>query len=367
MWSAAASLCLALCAAVVPAAAGARPLGVGTGRAPAATVDRSGTAYIAYNATDGDVIACAIALHAPPRCTPHPVIADGSNAGAAPPLLAAPAVGTVELVSRRAGDRLYVSRDGARTFTDEGSLGDAVYATGTIAPGGEALVVDRRPGFAVSLGSVADPTLGRAIMLGGERHPAGESAVTWAGRTPLAVHANRRATTVFTFHATRGSLADPAAWRPGRRLGPSRTLAVANGGHGVYLLRQPLHRRWLTLIHRGRGGRLSPPHRAPRRVVHSAVGALALAEDEHGRLIAAWQTRPRDALVAAVSRDGVHWSARRVLARHQRRVGRMSLAVGHNGNGVLVWAPAGGGEVRALRVSTRSFLRHRRHRASRRA
>lgn len=79
---------------------------------------------------------------------------------------------------------------------------------------------------------------------------------------------------------------------------------MANGPHGVYVLRQPFETTRLTLTHRLRSGRFSPPRSAPRTTVDVGVGAVALAEDARGQLIAVWQSEPGN-LMAAVSTNGV--------------------------------------------------------------
>lgn len=352
---------LALLLAVAPGSAGARS--IGAGEAPTAIVDPAGIAYVAYNGVNGDVMACAVPGSGPFACAPHTVIADGENAEAQPPLLAAPAPHVLEMVSARGPNNqvFYGSSDGARAFVREGPIGPGDYFAGAIGPDGEVVTDIFELGFEVSVGSVAAPappvtgpvgTVGNSTLLA--RSGAGEQVAAWAGHTPIAIRSNAtQGTYAYTFDG--GSVLDPRDWKR-QRIGDTNDLAIASGPHGIYVLQQPFLSDRLSLTHRGRRGRFSRQRLAPRSIYAANVGGVALAQDGKGRLIAAWYTSFGDELVAAVSPDGVHWTQSRVLARHVPLVGRMSMAVGAHGDGVLTWERTGGQGVSGLRVSIPSFL-----------
>ena len=100
----------ALILGVAAAPAQARPpvLLSTTGQAPNVAVDAQGIAHLAYSATNypseqGEpLMYCAWPLATASRCTPRPIVIDGADPAAQPPLIqTGPAPGQVTIVSSR--------------------------------------------------------------------------------------------------------------------------------------------------------------------------------------------------------------------------------------------------------------------------
>ena len=73
----------------------------------------------------------------------------------------------------------------------------------------------------------------------------------------------------------------------------------------------------------------------------------------------AWYSASYDRIEVSASRNGRRWTPARVLATGIDLPGRLEVALGRNGRGVVVWYDEFGDTVRAVRVNARRLLRRR--------
>src|SRR5690242_18078494 len=135
------------------AAAQARPpvLISTSGEAVGIAVDATGTAHIAFNATNFPIeqgeplMYCSWPAHVN-GCTPRPILNDGGNPEAQPPLIqTGPAPGQLVIVSSRDFINVIRSGDNGATWTAPANVGTGRWFGGSIGPAGQ---------LALSFGSV---------------------------------------------------------------------------------------------------------------------------------------------------------------------------------------------------------------------
>jgi hypothetical protein len=325
---------------------------------PTVAVDSAGVAYLAWN-TETGVALCRIARRGS-RCRPRAVIHDGVDAFREPPLLSVRGDGIVRLVSCNASGSpvLFQSTNGGRHFKRIGPLGTGQYFGGAFGPGKRLLLTDDENGLgtliadrAGSSKSGAPFTMHDPAILGNS------SAAAWKGRTPVV--AGAIVGRALAWHWTgRGSPADARDWKA-ERLGRADHLAMASGPRGLFLLQDGANPDGPDLLHlwRWRHGRFVRAGHLPRATSSSATDAIALAEDGHGALVAAWDASPIGQLNVAVSVDGGRrWSSVRTINGEVSPVFRLTLALGRTGRGILAYDSVQG-HVWMARISVAALRR----------
>jgi hypothetical protein len=325
---------------------------------PAVAIASSGVAYLAWN-TETGVALCRIAARGS-KCRPHAVVDDGVDAFREPPLLSVRAHGVVRLVSSNASGSplLFRSTDGGRHFRRIGPLGDGQYFGGAFGPGTRLLLTDDENGLATLIADHAGPADSRARFAIHDQGILGNSSgAGWSGRTPVVAGAvvGRALAWHFSGH---GSAANPRHWLR-QHLGRASHIAMASGPRGLFLLQDgadpdgpDLLRLW-----RWRHGRFVRDGHLPRATSGTATNAIALAQDGRGALVAAWNAAPFNQVDAAVSVDGGrHWSSERTISGSVSPVFRLTVALGHDGRGILAYDSVQG-RVWMARISVAALRR----------
>ncbi len=325
---------------------------------PTVAVASDGDAYLAWN-TETGVALCRIAPHRS-RCRPRAVVRDGVDAFREPPLLSVRAHGVVRLVSASAGGSpvLFRSADGGRRFERIGPLGQGQYFGGAFGPGARLLLTDDEDGLATLVAGRAGPGASRTRFAVHDQGVLGNSsAAAWTGRTP--VIAGAIVGRALAWHwSRRGSPADPREWRR-ETLGRAAHIAMASGPRGLFLLQDganPEGPDLLRLWH-WRHGRFLRDGHLPRAASATATNAIALAQDAHGALVAAWDATPLSQVDVAVSVDGGrHWSSERTITGGVTPVFRLTVALGAGGRGILAYDSVQG-RVWLARISVAGLRR----------
>jgi len=288
------------------------------------------------------------------------VIRDGIDGFREPPLLSARADGVVRLVSCDAEGSpvLFESTDSGRRFTRVGPLGHGQFFGGAFGPGRRLLLTDDEDGLSTL---ITDQVRSGRSHTGYTIHdPAvleNSGAAGWAGRIPVVTGAV--VGRAVAWHWTgRGSAADRRDWVR-ERLAPAEHTAMAPGPRGLFLLQDGANSDGPDLLRlwRWHHGRFTRDGHLPRGVTSSATDAIALAQDGHGALVAAWDASPAGQLDASVSVDGGRrWSSVRTLAGEVSPVFRLALGFGRGGRGILAYDSVNG-QVWMSRISVAQLRR----------
>jgi hypothetical protein len=342
----------------------ARPILVGHGSDPGVAVDARGTAHVAFNAPFESVgpgeplMYCALARGSR-RCTPRPIVADGASPSAQPALVQAGPGSQLGIVSVR-GPAVEVVRslDGGATFGAPASVGSGRYLDGAFGPNGQLALAFRFVGYVEYYQrSLAGPP----VAFGPAKLNAGHAVnaeVGFAGARPVLVSGGRRPRIAVSSWTGTGDINDPAAWSGPFKIAPSNYFALAGGRRGLFLAHErPAGTEDRMVVRRFRGRRFGPELRVPGS--GTSVIGVGLAQDVRGRLVSAWYSSLDDRIEVSASRTGRRWTRARVLARGVELPGRIEIALGRSGRGVVVWDDWTGDDVFAARVDARRLLRRR--------
>jgi hypothetical protein len=159
-----------------------------------------------------------------------------------------------------------------------------------------------------------------------------------------------------------GDVHDPATWSAPRLVGYSSYYALATGPRGLWLLYADsdhsggdpvIARKWA-------GEKFGRAHRVPRgRLGYANLINLGFAQSPQGEMVAVWYNSPSHRLEYSASKTGSRWTAPRVLATGVELPSRISVALGADGRGLVLYDPNFGGDIHAVPISVRSLLRKR--------
>ncbi len=350
-WLVAALACLAGMAYVQPALAAERTL-VGSGVDPGFTVDRAGTAYIAYNGvtTAPQPLRFCKLPRGAAACSnvvDLPFTGDGATSGS----LVRPFVtvngSTVRILTSRygftAGD---FRRDLLFTSTDGGVSFGAGVAVGTLSSGGGAV---EGPGAGISVVNTASdthafqrvPTDGSALVKAfatiSTTFPYGGSVGLVNPTTPLVVVRNTSQAAFTVFKG--GEINDGANWSVPQIIGPATFDRVAAGPRGLFVM---LTTGGHLEVRRFGGATFGPPVTIPGSSSNSLSGS-DLAQDAAGRLQAVFNDASGN-LYQSSSEDGVTWATQTLTTSASLEEERVAAAADHGG--LVVWTADTGSHAR---------------------
>ena len=159
-----------------------------------------------------------------------------------------------------------------------------------------------------------------------------------------------------------GDIHDPATWSAPRRIADSNDYALATGPRGLWLLYGDFNHGGANpvIARKWAGEKFGRAHRVPRgRLGLADIINLGFAQSPQGEMVAVWYNSPRDRLEYAASRTGSRWTTPRVLAWGVALPHRISVALGADGRGLVVYDPNFGGDIHAVPISVRSLLRRK--------
>jgi hypothetical protein len=325
---------------------------------PTVAIGPTGITYLAWN-TETGVGLCRIASRSM-RCRSESVIHDGIDGFREPPLLSARADGAVRLVSCDAAGSpvLFESSDSGRRFERAGPLGHGQFFGGAFGPGQRLLLTNDEDGLSTLVTDRSGSDRSRAGYTIHDPAVLEDSgAAAWAGRIPVVTGAV--VGRAVAWHWTgRGSAADRHDWVR-EQLAPAEHTAMAPGPRGLFLLQDGANPDGPDLLRlwRWHHGRFRHDGHLPRAVTSSATDAIALAQDGHGALVAAWDASSAGQLDASVSVDGGRrWSSVRTLAGEVSPVFRLTIGLGRGGRGILAYDSVNGG-VWMSRISVAELRR----------
>jgi hypothetical protein len=358
----------ALVAALVllpAAAAQARPpvLISTSGEAVGIAVDAAGTAHIAFNATNypseqGEpLMYCAWPAHAN-GCTPQPLLIDGQNPAAQPPLIATSVPpGQLAIVSSRDTIDVIRSADNGATWSAPAPIGTGRWFGGSIGPNGQLALsfrdVDYIEFYERSLlGSAADTATADL------NHGYGVESVTgFAGGIPVLVSQGETGMAVSSWSGL-GDIHDPATWLGPYKIARPYGFDLASGPRGLWLVYAVITssadykiyaRRFNAATHR-----FGPRHRIPGV---SPINGLGLDQSTKGRMVVAWYDDVRDRIMASASKTGAHWTRAKVLATGVSLPANVRVGLGPNGRGLVVWDDNGDNKIKGVRVDASQMLK----------
>jgi hypothetical protein len=339
------------------------------GEAVNVAVDAQGVAHLAYNATNypaeqGEpLMYCAWPLATANRCTPRPIVIDGGDPAAQPPLIqTGPAPGQLTIVSSRQDIDVIRSPDGGADWTNPVSVGSGRWFGGAIGPNGQLALSFSNVGYIEfyerSLTGSPDDDAEADLNHGYYT----ESVTGFAGNIPVLVSGASLPHIAVSSWSGQGDIHDPATWIGPFKMDDSNYYDLAGGPRGLWLAFQtPTHTgddRIYARRFNAKTRRFGPRH-AIRfgRLGFDSIINLGLGQGPDGRMLVAWYDTDHDRIDVSASRTGAHWTKAEVAATGVTLPSQIHVGLGPKGRGLVVWDDNGDEKIKAVKVDAATLLK----------